>query len=365
MFKCDNCGSSNFKKISEDLLECIYCSTKVKNSSKVKQSFKEDIIIDEERVNKKNIKFVKSKIKEDEFYKKALIHLTMNKNVPIDLLDKAKFEYVEYKYVFFAVADVDYEMYNVEKNNQYNKIDMAYEKNYITKHGRYEYFALHEDYKDFYDLVSNFLDARSSVFSKNPELKDIDYPNDDIIDERFEEETDLRKKEVMQRKKQEVLYADKNINFCEVNIKSKYILAIPVYVLSFEYNGNNYEIYSSAIKIDLKGEIPVDKKKKRPQTNKGKVIEVLAIISFILLLVFTVIEVVSLNLTILIFTLIFGVASIVLFNINSSIVKKSNTKINNDSFNTKKAKLKNFLINNSNELTKKYEDYIENNLNLF
>ena len=102
--KCGNCGSSNYKQISEDIFECTYCKANIVNVNSLKDYFVSDI--ENTSGLKNNIRFIKANISEDEFYKQALIHLSMNKFSPDDILEKSNFEFVDYKYIFYIIVNL-------------------------------------------------------------------------------------------------------------------------------------------------------------------------------------------------------------------------------------------------------------------
>ena len=269
--KCGNCGSSKYKQISEDLFECSYCQANIVNVNSLKDYFVSDI--DKTSGLQNNIRFIKANFSEDEFYKQALIHLSMNKFSPEDILEKSRFEYVDYKYIFYLIIDVEFEGKFVNNNSTNNNTDDSFyiSNNEKTLYNEYKVVAIplmdncpiQKDKLILNDLDMLLNSQNTSPLSKIDKDKlNIKTPSKEYIEKTLSDIKNQYKNEIL-RKKQ-------NLNNVECHIKKLKVLGIPEYNLEFVYNNQNYNVSSFAYSLNIMGNIPSISKEVKKQENLRK-----------------------------------------------------------------------------------------------
>ena len=364
IFKCTNCGSSEFKQVSEDFLQCVYCGAKLQNEKSLKSDFTKDII---QARAVRNIQYFKPAMTEDGFYKKAISHLMMSKNTPNDILDMSEFGFVDYRYEYFVKADVEFYLLKVDKKADDDKLSLsAKNKQFNGHHEQILVIALNED------LPSKELLDEVSILS--------DYEDDEYD---FDLES-LASKEVKQRppKKEQIKgvldrtledYKAKLLekdqtgsNYVDHRVRSLKLYALPVYSLRYKYAHEDYEIISSACKFNITGTFP---KAKEPLKNKGLSADAAINLTSIALSsvagIFGIASLCTKLLSLLWVTLAFTGLAVVGFLFELCLSKIFERKRNENLFNIKLGRLKVFFERKGKIFSEYDEQYVQKELRWF
>lgn len=359
IIKCSNCGSSNFKQISNDLFECAYCSAKLQNDNSIKDDFINDI---NKSKAKKYIKYINAKISEEEFYKKALAHLSINQNTPTDLLNTAKFSFVEYEYKFFAVVDVDFASMQISADKE-NLVSLLFNQQTTSEIGQILCIDLGENH--FPELIMDEVVEN---------YKSVEYLSEDIDSQEKTNKITLPSKDTIKSKidkcvetlKRKILASNKHSNHVSHKINEITIVALPIYSLKFTYKDKQYKIYSSANKLNLIGEFPINSSSLKSQVEK-KVLPftLLSCACSIGAIVFSIINLTNKLLGLIKYDVIFAVISLLGFGANYLANKIIYLKKSKELYIEKRNELKIFFEKSKINLTSEDEKYIQKFLRWF
>lgn len=357
--KCSNCGSSDFRQLSEDLFECVYCSTKIQNDNSIKDDFVEDI---KSAKVKKSVKYIKALVSEDQFYKKALAHLGVSRHTPSDLFTKGEFGFVEYDYKIFAVLDVDFTVMTVSAGND-NLVSLLSHQQVNAEASKLICVELSKDTEnDFMNDVLNYADSWDSkeqfVSSDQGKGKKVVFPSQEVVKAKIEES--------IASFKNKILAEDRLSNYVAHKVNKIDMYALPVYSLRFTYKGKQYKLSSSAHEIRFVGDFPKEEysitkqveKKVLPITMASFVISICAII-------FAMINLSNRLLSWVKYDIILAIASIVGFGVSWFAYKIAYRKKSSDIYEQKLNCLKGYLKQQGKELTVSEEEYIQKFLRWF
>lgn len=335
-FKCESCGSTKYTQTREDKFKCNYCGAEFDKPSVEKIMFNSSI---SKLKYENNIKYIDACISEDNFYQKALAYLSMNKFTPSDILS-SKFNYVKYRYVFFAVFDIEY--YSIEqgdfKKSNKSSINLKYSQDSEMLNIKTMCIKLTDCTKEQESLITdNFDESLNNVpyTTSMPNIKDkINCPNENEIQE-YIVKTANKEKQLVQFK-----FPTKDITYKISNVE---ILAIPEYSLQYTYKDTVYTLYSYAHKLNIVGNMPASKeytKRKNKAFKLSTIISILmclSIISFSLshLLFFKLYSYLSLDLILLLSS-----CSILIIHLILNVI--ITRKVNKQYFNEKKKILLNY-----------------------
>ena len=249
--KCSQCGATKFIQYSSNIIECMYCGTKMSQSNSIKDKFINEFKTD--NIDSSTIKYLKTKVKEEEFYKMALIHLGFNKYSPSDIFD-SKIGQVKCCYKYFAVIDVDFTAISINNADEWsNNLNILHRETVEYKLDKYMCISLSDgitnsQLEQVSNNIENLLELKNSVVT---EPTNDNVPDMAIVQQRIENAIDdytiqLKNNEVRSTKSDIITH---NIN--EINI-----IAMPQYSLDYQYNGKTYTITSFATQLKLEGEIP-------------------------------------------------------------------------------------------------------------
>ena len=343
--ECADCGSSHYKQIADDLFECEYCGAKIINDNSVRDSFVSDIK-DVNNINKK-IYFIKTNIKEDVFYKKALTHLSMNKNSPTDILE-SKFEFVKARYVFYISLDVDFEVLSVSnvfsQNYSGTKINISTKESTIFSEGKYICNPITND--TLFDQTKYVLQNISNLSS---DIYSVQMTNNEIKERNIilptKEEVNRKIDEAINEHKSKMLAFSKNRGTNVIHkINSIKIYAIPEYSIEYEYKGQKYKLTSFANNLNIIGDVPNDEKSVKKAENKRYLpIFTLSLLLFISNILFGIYNIINRSYSALKYNLILILATIIFFVLGELIyrilIKNYKIKL----FKTKKSNLEKHL----------------------
>ena len=106
VFKCSNCGSSDYTQVSNDIFQCNYCGSKLENDNTATDKFIS--FIDSTSKVKKNLWLVESLVSKEQFFKRALIYMSARHNSPEDVLN-VKIDDVTMSYAYYFVIDAKFD----------------------------------------------------------------------------------------------------------------------------------------------------------------------------------------------------------------------------------------------------------------
>ena len=358
IFKCENCGSSDFKQLSDDLFECAYCSAKIQNDNSVKENFLHDL---EGAKFRQSIKFIKASIGEEEFYKKALAHLAINKHAPNDLLSKGKFGFVRYDYQYFAVVDVDFTVMNVGARKSdlvslscNQKVNSNIGKNFCIELSENTDNAYMNEILEYIEDFDFFSQNVTSVIGKNG---NINLPEKDVVEKKIEYcLTDYKRK---------LLDLDKSSNHVVHKVYKIDIFALPVYTLSFEYNGKQYHVSSSACKFNIVGDFPHDNELKKKVEKKILPFTILSNLLSLGAIIFAIVNLSLRLLRLVKYDIILAGAALLGFGVSYLAYKIVYKKISKKEFQHKKECLTDILRKNGKSLSQRDNEYIQKFLRWF
>ncbi len=283
-FKCANCGSTKYVQIQEDKYKCAYCEAEFEFLSAEKSAFEKNLSAQK---LKKGVKVYKASLTEEEFRKNALIQLSMNKNTPLDILEKANFDYVNYNYVFFASFDICYYelVQNAIRDVDSKTVSLADSQmaRFITRINKCIPLSsdclVEQNNLIIKDFQNDELDRYSATIGFGKDEK-IVCPEKSVVESGIETMAEKMKAVVKQGTEVfEVMYKVENVQ----------IFAVPEYSLSYKYNSETYKLSSFAHKLNIVGTMPNSKDIKKLENKKAKPINLitmvicLAMISFSLL----------------------------------------------------------------------------------
>lgn len=263
-FKCSNCGSSKYVQIKEDKYKCAYCDAEFEILSAEKSAFEKSLTA---QGLKKGVRVFKASVSEEAFYKNALIQLTMGKKTPTDILEKGKLGFVKYRYVFFANFDVRY--YEVShdsaKSVDENTVSLISSQTarFVTKINKCVPLTTGCTKEQIDIFTKNFdsgeINSMSVVgFGKDEKISCPDKASVESVIEPVAEEY----KSILKQSKygMDLMYRIENVQ----------LLAIPEYILEYEYGNSTYSLRSFAHKLNVVGTMPnsnyTSKKMKRLNT---------------------------------------------------------------------------------------------------
>lgn len=353
IFKCSNCGSSDFKQLADDLFECAYCHTKIQNDNSVKDDFVEDI---NKLKNKNRIKYIKAHVTEDEFYKKAIAHLAMNKYTPVDLLDLGEFGFVEYDYKFYAILDVDFTVMKVSVGGD-DVVSLLTNQKINSEFSNSMCIELGEESDDVFkeEVISSVNDLELNGVGKVGNIKKLSQEEiKSVIDS------------VLEDKKKKILNVDKTSNYVAHKINKIDIVALPVYSLKFKYNGKQYNISSSAQKLKIIGDFPRENMGiKKEVENKVLPLKMLSSIISVLAIILSFVNLYCRMLGLVKYNIILALISVISFVISWLVYKRMYKKKSVEIYENKIMSLSHFLLKNDKKLTKADEEYIQKILRWF
>lgn len=358
--KCDQCGSVDFIQQENDLYSCKFCGAKIKLQNPVKDKILKDL--KSPKNLKHTIKFIKAKVKEEEFYKNALTNLSMNRQSPNDILESS-FTGVDYTYKFFAVIKADFKAMKVEnvvREQTANSIHFS--STSIINYNEDKNLTIKIS-DDMTDEELKLLSKDSDVWQdksiaeelSNDEVNNISLPSSTQIEDVVNKAIENVKRNILENKVED----DSNTIVCD--IESIVIYAIPKYSIDYTYKDKKYRIESFAHSLNLRGKIAIDKNNRKPQKNNA--MHVFNLISIVLSVVGIIFSIMIMNLrlyklnfsaamTILVFALLFIINTIV------EVVVLKNTRKKN--FENKKSKLITFIKKSGYKLSNKDISYIDN-----
>ena len=248
-FKCKNCGSSKYIQIKEDKYKCFYCDSEFDIVSAEKDAFEINLL---GRQYKNNIKVLRTNVTEDEFYKNVLIQLSMNKNSPAGILDECKFDFVKYRYIYFAVCDIEY--YEIDQTNVYGvdsqsaNLAFSQDSNCVAKVRQNILIT-----KDCFTEQSNIA---LKVFEKNliqnfsmSNIKELKIKTPD----KKEVETAIKNASNHLKDKIKREHNSRELTSKIINVE---IYAIPEYSIEYKYKNEKYCLYSYAHELNIMGSLP-------------------------------------------------------------------------------------------------------------
>ena len=356
--KCANCGSSDFKQLSDDLFECIYCSAKIQNDNSVKEDFDRDL--DEAKLRGK-VKYIKATIDEKEFYKKAISHLAVNKFSPSDLLEKGKFGFVEYDYYFFAVLDVDFTAMKVSARRD-DLVSLLSNQQVNSTIGKYFCVEISDGVENTYmnevmEQVEDIHQFSHTIASGTGKSGKINLPSQEVIKAKVDEcVEDFKKK---------ILLADKASNHVAYKVNKIDLVALPVYTLKFEYGGKKYKLSSSASKLRIIGDFPHNNDLKKEASKKILPFTFISALASIGGAVFAIVHLIIRLLALVKYDLILAGVALATFAISELAYKWKYRKKSKEVYEQKLKSLKKFLKQSEIKLSKKDEEYIHKFLRWF
>lgn len=253
--KCGNCGSSDFKQISEDLFECVYCSAKAKNENSIKDDFLKSLSSNSK--THKSIHFIKPTVSEEDFYKRAVTFLQMNKNSPRDILN-SEFSFVDYGYKFFVILDVDFFVLNTKniveqtfESTLKTSLNITSQESSTYSHGKYFNIPISADISSTeLDQFSNSVDFLSTFDEMlASETKGVKLPPKELIEGNINSCIGDYKEKSFPEK-------IKSSNYIVHKINKVDFYAIPCYKLEYTYKNQKYQLSSFAHTLNISGKIP-------------------------------------------------------------------------------------------------------------
>ncbi|MBO5885078.1 MAG: hypothetical protein J6Q51_04705 [Clostridia bacterium] len=356
--KCSNCASSKYKQISDDIFECEYCGAIIKTEETVKQTFINDM---ESQKTKKNIYLVKAAVPEDEFLKKAFIYLSLNKNTPLDVLSESRFLPVQCRYVFYAVADVNFEVLNVKNHEHLNpykssNISANFEASSIYCNGTKLCIPLTTNtfenqskfvINDSHIMTSKKYSQKTSI--NQIQQQGVETPTKDKVEQFINQAIETQK---IQMKAYSPFYRIIH------KINKIDLFAIPEYSLEFIYKNNKYKLSSFAHKIAVAGNIPMEKqtlKKPKPVCISS----IATTITAVLCILFCLFNIVFKYQKLMFYDMLLAAIAIICFITSTTISILAENKISKKLLTDKKTNIKEYLSKQSINLTKDDENYID------
>ena len=284
-FKCANCGSTKYVQIQEDKYKCAYCEAEFEFLSAEKNAFEKSLSAQK---LKKGVKVYRATLTEEDFRKNALIQLTMNKNAPLDILEKAEFDYVKYSYAFFASFDICYYeiVHNDTKDISKKTVSLADSQmaRFITKMSKCiplsSECSVEQNNLILKEFHSDNLDGYSATIGFGKEEK-IACPEKDIVECGIETMAEKMKAVVKQGTQiYEVMYKVENVR----------IFAVPEYSLSYKYNGETYKLSSFAHKINIVGTMPKSKDIKKLEQKKARPVNIITMVICLAMITFSILH---------------------------------------------------------------------------
>lgn len=275
--KCGNCGSSDLRQIGDNLFECAYCLTKLESGDSLKEDFKKDL---ENSKASSDIKYIPATISEEEFYKKAVTYLAMNKFTPNDILKNAKFKFVKHRYYFFAMVDAEFAAITVDSLN-YNESSLAPTRKINLEFGNSFCIELDKETNNaFTNEVHKYHQSETVYTNKAIDGNSkITIPNPASVDKVIGD--------CVNDFKEKYLAKDKTSNYVGHKISCVEVVALPVYSLDYEYNGKKYSISSSANNLNFIGEIPqVELTIKKECEKKVRLLTIISSLLSVLAIIF-------------------------------------------------------------------------------
>ncbi|MBE7074964.1 MAG: hypothetical protein E7376_03200 [Clostridiales bacterium] len=355
-FKCENCGSSKYLQIEEDKCVCQYCGAKFNISKTVKDFFLSDLT----KNKRNNVKFLEANVSEDEFYKKALMHLQINKLSPKDILD-SEFSYVNYRYVFFAVFDVDFYSENYFNHSNTTNVSPKKTKDFVT--GNTMCVKLTQDCPTQQaKLILNSYDELYLTSKFNaPLLKDvkINYPKKQEVDSIIENAINNHKNsEIMSSQNYQMLKKSKYNNLVH-KISNLQILAVPEYYLEYTYKNQKYKLSSFAHELNIFGNIPKSNNFKKEKECKLKPLSLSTIVITTAMIVFALYNLlINKSIKLVSVTAIFFAVSIAILVLSLIISYYVTKKMNNKYFEEKKTAFITFAKKQNIQLTTEDENHL-------
>ncbi|MBQ3493822.1 MAG: hypothetical protein IJA69_00225 [Clostridia bacterium] len=353
--KCPNCGASDFIQTSDDMYQCAYCSATIKNDSSVKDNFLKEL-----DKTSGGIIFIKPTIKEEDFHKRALSHLVVNKYSPQDLAD-CKFSHVKYRYIYFAVLDIDFfavsTTSNVSPNLFNNTIDVSssHQSNFMS--GKNMWIKLSDDIEDnFLSYVTenydNLMISSEKVSKKYILSQNINVPENYVIDHTINNSVNNYKKTLTPQLPSNAM--------CLHQINSIQIIALPEYSIEFEYKQKSYTISSLANNLNLAGQMPTkgDQIKARAE-KKILPISLVSSLAALAAIVFAIIHISNKLLGLIVVDIVLGGVCLLCFLLSLFAFSVVCKKLNKQEFEQRKQRLNEILAEKSLKLTADEQNYIE------
>lgn len=341
-FKCSNCGSTKYTQVKEDKYICAYCDSEFEFISAEKDSFEKHLST---ATLKKGINVYKAAIKEEDFYKNALIQLSMNKTTPVDVLEKSNFSFVKYRYIFFASCEINYYQltHNTISSLDKKTISLADSQMVRSLSKIRRCIPITRDCSPeqinlvLSDYDSGLLDQYSATvgFEKGekiscPEQAEVER-NIEIVAENF--------RDVVRNES-----AVSDVVYKIVNVK---LFAIPEYSLEFKYNNASYTLSSFAHRLNIVGTMPNSTEYKQSEKKKSNPVNLITMIICLVMSVYSVLHMLFFRLYRLItFDIILLILSIAIYVFNLSINKTIEIRVKKKYFETKKDNLIKHLSNN-------------------
>ena len=334
-FKCSNCGSNKYTQIKEDKYVCAYCETEFEIVSAEKDAFEKHL---SSATLKKGTQVFKASIPEETFYKDALIQLSMNKNTPLDVLEKGKFGFVKYRYVFFASCEINYYQLTQNSMSRLDKktISLADSQMVRSLSKIRKCIPITRDCSQeqinlvLSDFDSGLLDTYAATigFEKGdkitcPEQAEVER-NIEIVAENF--------RDVVRNENfgSDVIY----------KIAKVQLFAIPEYSLEFKYDNKTYALSSFAHRLNIVGTMPNSNEYKQSENKKQNPVNLMTMIICLAMSAYSVLHMLFFRLYGLLgLDIVLLIVSIAIYVVNLSINKSIAIMVKKKYFETKKENL--------------------------
>jgi hypothetical protein len=353
-FKCSNCGSTKYTQVKEDKYICAYCETEFEFLSAEKSAFEKNL---SSATLKKGVQVYNAEITEDAFYKNALMQLTMNKTTPIDVLEKSKFSFVKYRYIYFASCEINYYQLSHISVNSLNKktvsladSQMARYLSKVTKCVPITKDCLPEQINLIMsDYDTGLLDQYATTvgFGKDEKIK---CPDQSEVE---------RCIEMVAENFRDIVKSENAVGDVIYRVEKVQLFAVPEYSLEFNYNNTSYTLSSFAHRLNIVGTMPNSQEYKQSERKKMNPVNLITMIICLVMSTYSVLQMLFFNYYgLLTLDIILLILSIVIYVMNLSINMSIEKMVKKKYFETKRDNLIKHLSSKDIETTLNDKEFI-------
>ncbi|MBQ7327710.1 MAG: hypothetical protein IJX00_01940 [Clostridia bacterium] len=372
--KCEQCGSSNFDTMTNQLLKCKHCGAIFNLNKSIVNNFVTNIQATNTH-STSNYHIVKSNISEEEFLKEAYLAIAMDEQSPIDVLT-ANFSPVTCSYSQFMVIDAYYvgaysAIVGVDHKEQYNDLEKVYDG--VSKTWKLNKVVKERTVTDWQPFTGNISVNKLSCvkLGEKDDDKACDYFIKDLETLKAKGEIENLDKQQSSLNTQILSFTQNDINltikkgeiatnndvclpgdkYKDYDIKISHTInsidyyLVPEYILEYKYREDKCKISSFKYDLRILGTVPdITKNVKKDISRKTKPYAISSLISSIVVLLFSLISLFVIHKTSLIWiNIILIIASITFFTVYHIKNKKIEYKIKDDIYHAKLENLKTFL----------------------